>query len=69
MPGPEFFETRMGHAFYDGTMPKLADAMKRVASALEKLVELEALKQTASARPDPNLEGSFAHADGLSHDD
>jgi hypothetical protein len=69
MSGIDFYQTVMGRAFYDGTMPKLAEALERIASALETLVEQEARRQPAPAPPDPNMEGSFAHADGLSHDD
>jgi len=35
MSGPQFFETRMGQTFYDGTMRRLADAAVRIANALE----------------------------------
>ena len=34
--GPEFFQTRMGQAFYEGTMPRIAKALERIADALEK---------------------------------
>lgn len=34
--GPEFFQTVMGHQFYDGTMPKIAKALERIAAALEQ---------------------------------
>jgi hypothetical protein len=34
--GPEFFQTPMGRQFYDGTMPRIAKALDRVAAALEK---------------------------------
>jgi hypothetical protein len=30
---PEFFETRMGHHFFDGTMPRIAKALERIADA------------------------------------
>lgn len=33
--GPQFFETRMGHKYYEGTMPKIAKALERIADALE----------------------------------
>jgi len=32
----EFFQTKMGQLFYEGTMPKLVKALERVATALEK---------------------------------
>lgn len=37
MSGPSFFQTIGGRAFYEGTMPKLANAAERIATSLEKL--------------------------------
>lgn len=37
MSGPEFFQTRMGHVFYESTMPEIARQLKRIADALEAL--------------------------------
>ena len=34
--GPEFFETRMGRTFIEGTMPKLIKVLERIAAALEQ---------------------------------
>lgn len=34
--GVEFFQTVMGHAFYEGTAPRIAKALERIADALEK---------------------------------
>lgn len=31
----EFYQTRMGHQFYEGTVPRLVRAIERVADALE----------------------------------
>lgn len=36
MPGPEFFQTGMGHKFYEGTLPRIADSLARIATAMEK---------------------------------
>ena len=36
MSSPEFFQTMMGRTFFDGTMPKIARALERIAAALEK---------------------------------
>lgn len=33
---PEFFQAGMGHKFYEGTMPRIAKALERIADALEK---------------------------------
>ena len=32
----EFFKTQMGHAFFEGTVPRIARALERIATALEK---------------------------------
>lgn len=37
--GPEFFQTKMGHQFYDGTMPRLAKAAESIADSLQRLAE------------------------------
>lgn len=34
MSGPQFFQTRMGQVFFEGTMPRLYRAIGRVADAL-----------------------------------
>jgi hypothetical protein len=33
---PKFFETTMGAVFYQGTMPRIARALERIADILEK---------------------------------
>ncbi len=33
--GPDFYETRGGRQFIDGTMPRIAKALERIADALE----------------------------------
>lgn len=35
MAGPEFFQTQMGHRFYQGTMPALVRVLERIAKRLE----------------------------------
>lgn len=47
MAGPEFFQTRMGHTFYEGTMPRIAKALERIADALEGQAQLK----QADAKP------------------
>jgi hypothetical protein len=32
----DFFETRMGKYFYEGSVPRIAAALERIAAALEK---------------------------------
>lgn len=34
--GPSFFQTIMGHTFYEGTVPRIARALERIAIALEE---------------------------------
>jgi len=34
--GPEFFQTVMGRVFFDGTMPRIAKALERIADHLDK---------------------------------
>ena len=34
MAGPEFFQTRMGQVFYEGTMPRLVKALEEIAVGL-----------------------------------
>lgn len=36
MAGPEFFQTRMGQMFFEGTIPKIIRSLERIANALEK---------------------------------
>jgi DNA-directed RNA polymerase alpha subunit len=36
MPGPEFFQTRMGQAFYERDVPNIVKALERIANALEE---------------------------------
>ena len=36
MNGPEFFQTRLGAQFFDGTLPKLVKIASRIAAALEE---------------------------------
>jgi len=47
MPGPEFFQTGMGHKFYEGTMPRLANALVHIADALEQQNARAALGEAA----------------------
>ena len=39
MPGPQFFETRMGHTFYEHQLPSLIKAIEANTAALNKLAE------------------------------
>lgn len=35
MPGPEFFQTRMGQRFYEVDVPRIVSALERIAEALK----------------------------------
>ena len=55
----EFFQTVMGHAFYEGTMPQIAKSLSRIAGALEKANEQhERQEQEARRRKDAGEEHS-----------
>jgi hypothetical protein len=41
--GPSFFQTIMGHTFYEGTVPRIAKALERIAKALEEANKLAAI--------------------------
>jgi len=49
MSGNDFFRTQMGHRFYEGTMPKIAEQLERLNDVLEAL--LAELRN--DRRPDP----------------
>ena len=36
MPGPKFFETRMGRTFYEGTVPRIARALEALGAELRR---------------------------------
>lgn len=40
--GPQFFETRMGMKFYEGTMPRIAEALQDIAASLKDPAALRA---------------------------
>ncbi len=60
MAGPEFFQTVMGHRYYDSTMPRIAAALETIAVELKR-----ANDRTASADITP--EGPKRGPEGESH--
>ena len=59
MSGPEFFQTRMGARFYEGTMPKIAEQLERLNANLEALLvtlrkQVEASGVAAGSLQQPN---------------
>lgn len=46
--GPQFFETRMGHEFFEGRLPELIKSINRLADAIEKSNELREKEVIAS---------------------
>ena len=59
--GPQFFETMMGRKYYDGTMPKVAKALERIADALEGLPKAA---EAPEAKPAISLASHNAAAPG-----
>lgn len=47
MSGPSFFQTMMGKVYYEGTLPRIARALERIAEALEA-------QNRATPTPNPN---------------
>lgn len=50
MPGPEFFQTVMGHAYYEYHFPELVKQFKRLNDNLETLIK-QNLEATAVQPP------------------
>lgn len=46
--GPNFFQTRMGQKYYEHDVPRIADALERIANALEKQNEFEQQNQAVT---------------------
>jgi len=40
----EFFKTRMGHTFIEGTVPRLIESISRLAKAMERSNELKEIE-------------------------
>jgi hypothetical protein len=54
-----FYNTVGGRRFIDGTVPELVVQIKRVANALDRLIDLaEASRSGGAATPPPKKEGS-----------
>jgi len=54
MGGDDFFKTRMGHRFYEATMPKIADQLERLNMNIEALVaELRKLSAPVREQAQP----------------
>lgn len=49
MAGVEFWQSRMGHAFYEGTMPSLVRELKRLNENIEKVADGSLLPKLATA--------------------
>lgn len=50
MGGDDFFRTRMGHRFFESTMPKIAEQLERLNDNLEGIVA-ELREQRQGAQP------------------
>jgi len=44
MPGPEFFQTRMGHKFYEADVPRIAEALEHIGKQLMIANELKKIE-------------------------
>ncbi len=52
MAGDDFFKTRMGHRFYEATMPKIAEQLERLNTNIEALVaELRRQREAQDVAP------------------
>lgn len=49
--GPEFFQTIMGRAFYEGTMPRLVKQLEKLNENIEKLAEAKATPAVQQSQP------------------
>lgn len=49
--GQEFYETRMGHDFYFGTMPRIAKALEELVAVEKEKVEIMK-QQQKSGKPE-----------------
>lgn len=49
--GPEFFQTYMGRKYYERDVPRIVEALERIAMAMEKQIELSTCIQG-----DPNAQ-------------
>lgn len=47
---PQFFETKMGQQFYDGTMRRVAHALESIATSLERLAADHEASSDVTAR-------------------
>ncbi len=58
MSPPEFFQTQMGRHFFDGTMPRLANALEKIANTMNTFMketdEAENIKDTSQFK-DPYI--------------
>ena len=50
MAGDDFFRTRMGHRFFEATMPKVADELERLNANLQALLVELRMHREAQAR-------------------
>lgn len=44
----EFYKTPAGRKYYEGTMPRIADALERIAEAMEKRTDSEFVQNAMS---------------------
>lgn len=54
----DFFRTRMGHTFYESTMPSLVRELGRLNDNLERLVAIAEKREAKPTEPAPTLAAS-----------
>jgi hypothetical protein len=52
MSGPEFFQTGMGRKFFEHDVPRIADALERLANLMQKLVDMEEEREKGGSDAD-----------------
>lgn len=59
MSGPQFFQTRMGHTFYEGTMPALVKQLERLNNNLEEMTADHPIPYKVTDLPTAGRKGPF----------
>ena len=57
MNGPSFWQTMMGKVYYEGTLPRIAKALERIAAALEA----QNARENQSTNPPQPPAGGVTH--------
>lgn len=63
MGQPEFFQTKMGRQFYEGTMPRIADALEKVVVIADKFMKETEEAEDMSQFKDPYVRLEIPNTD------